>query len=221
MMKALPSNAATSQLERHRQVEQILGQRRKGRTVEFLVRWQGCGEEEDTWEPLKNLASCADMIDAFRESHTAAGSVRKPRGRGRSRTTKVTASSRSRSRSSSRGRPKSATRKSTRTQPQVTPVRKTRSDMIVATKSIVERETETKTASQVIQRHTDTRQITVTETRTVSKTIASSSPPRKESCAKNICNCLNLRRSDIPIIIVVACLAFIFISVLFMKRPSK
>ncbi len=30
-----------------------------------LVRWAGCDESGDTWEPLDNLTNCAEAIAAF------------------------------------------------------------------------------------------------------------------------------------------------------------
>ena len=47
------------------QVEEILDSRGRGRNVEYLVRWEGFGEEEDSWEPAKNLKQSQDVIDRY------------------------------------------------------------------------------------------------------------------------------------------------------------
>jgi hypothetical protein len=62
---------------------------------------------------------------------------------------------------------------------------------------------------------------TETEAKTITRTETSTSAANKSLCPLSFCSLLNLRPNDIPIIIVVACLAFIFISVFFMKKPSK
>ncbi|KAJ3180155.1 hypothetical protein HDU85_004158 [Gaertneriomyces sp. JEL0708] len=41
--------------EGHYVIETILDERRIGRRIEYLVRWEGYGEEGDTWEPYCNL----------------------------------------------------------------------------------------------------------------------------------------------------------------------
>lgn len=37
------------------EVEKLLNHRKKGKTLEFLVRWKNFGAEGDTWEPESNL----------------------------------------------------------------------------------------------------------------------------------------------------------------------
>ncbi|KAK4748054.1 hypothetical protein SAY87_014640 [Trapa incisa] len=39
---------------------------RKGK-VQYLIKWRGWPETANTWEPLENLMSCSDVIDAFEE----------------------------------------------------------------------------------------------------------------------------------------------------------
>ncbi|KAK4742452.1 hypothetical protein SAY87_000453 [Trapa incisa] len=54
---------------------------RKGK-VQYLIKWRGWPETANTWEPLENLLSCSDVIDAFEES-TRSGKQRLYRKRKR------------------------------------------------------------------------------------------------------------------------------------------
>ncbi|XP_060217860.1 chromo domain protein LHP1 isoform X2 [Lycium barbarum] len=54
---------------------------RKGQ-VQYLIKWRGWPETENTWEPVKNLMSCSDVIDAFEES-SQSGKQRSTRKRKR------------------------------------------------------------------------------------------------------------------------------------------
>uniref|UniRef100_A0A6N2NGF0 Chromo domain-containing protein n=1 Tax=Salix viminalis TaxID=40686 RepID=A0A6N2NGF0_SALVM len=35
--------------------------------LQYLIKWRGWPETSNTWEPLENLQSCSDVIDAFEE----------------------------------------------------------------------------------------------------------------------------------------------------------
>lgn len=47
------------------EIEQVVGRRMKGGRVQYLVRWKGFPEAENTWEPAENLCNTA-MSDAVR-----------------------------------------------------------------------------------------------------------------------------------------------------------
>uniref|UniRef100_A0A6N2NIK4 Chromo domain-containing protein n=1 Tax=Salix viminalis TaxID=40686 RepID=A0A6N2NIK4_SALVM len=45
--------------------------------LQYLIKWRGWPETSNTWEPLENLQSCSDVIDAFEESLRLGKSSRK------------------------------------------------------------------------------------------------------------------------------------------------
>ena len=53
------------------EVEAVVGKRTRGRQVQYLVKWKGYNEWENTWEPSRNLRYAQDCIDLF-ESRLAA-----------------------------------------------------------------------------------------------------------------------------------------------------
>lgn len=47
------------------EVERIMGKKKVGSLVLYQVRWKGFGQEEDTWEPARNLRNLQEMVAAF------------------------------------------------------------------------------------------------------------------------------------------------------------
>ena len=50
--------------EENYEVEDIVNHRHKKGKVEYLIRWKGYTEKDDTWEPEENL-DCPDKITAY------------------------------------------------------------------------------------------------------------------------------------------------------------
>jgi len=49
------------------EVEEVLDFRRKGRSIEYFVKWKGYAEYENSWEPLANLHNCLEFIEEYHE----------------------------------------------------------------------------------------------------------------------------------------------------------
>ena len=47
------------------QVEEILDSRRRGRRMEYLVKWERYGHEHDSWEPVAHFMKCPEMLQQF------------------------------------------------------------------------------------------------------------------------------------------------------------
>jgi len=55
-------------------VEKILKVRRHRKTLQWLVKWEGYGNEHNTWEPKENLIDCQEALQEFyQENPTAQG----------------------------------------------------------------------------------------------------------------------------------------------------
>jgi len=51
------------------EVERIVQKRfREDETPEYLIKWVGYEEEENTWEPRVNLTHCQELLDEFEET---------------------------------------------------------------------------------------------------------------------------------------------------------
>lgn len=46
-------------------VERVLEYRFNDGAIQFLVRWEGYGPEEDSWEPWENLQSSSGSVNEF------------------------------------------------------------------------------------------------------------------------------------------------------------
>lgn len=56
------------------EVDKILKSRRTGRSkkLEYYIRWKGYGPNDDTWEPVENVANAKEAIAKFHELHPKA-----------------------------------------------------------------------------------------------------------------------------------------------------
>ena len=63
---ALPLEPEFVDGEPEYEVSEVLGEKRKGNHMYFLVHWEGYRLEEDTWEPKENLAKVKEAIKAYR-----------------------------------------------------------------------------------------------------------------------------------------------------------
>ncbi|XP_039066465.1 chromo domain-containing protein LHP1-like, partial [Hibiscus syriacus] len=50
------------------EIEAIRRKRVRKGQLQYLIKWRGWPETANTWEPLENLQSCSDVIDAFEAS---------------------------------------------------------------------------------------------------------------------------------------------------------
>jgi hypothetical protein len=50
-------------------VEAIVGHRRRGRTIEYLIKWEGYPTSENSWEPKKNLTHSKELLNAYNRRH--------------------------------------------------------------------------------------------------------------------------------------------------------
>lgn len=53
-------------------VEKVLNKRTKPNgQVEYLLKWEGWSDADNTWEPIENLSNCIHMIKRFEEEELA------------------------------------------------------------------------------------------------------------------------------------------------------
>ena len=48
-------------------VDRLLDRRVRGGVEQYLVKWNGCGHDQNSWEPKSNVTQ--DLIQAFQKKH--------------------------------------------------------------------------------------------------------------------------------------------------------
>jgi len=54
------------------EVEEVINSRFKNRQLQYLIKWKGTTEVENSWEPQKNLTNAPDAIREFHNKHPEA-----------------------------------------------------------------------------------------------------------------------------------------------------
>lgn len=58
-------NAEEEEEEAEYEIEAIVGHRKLGNKLQYLIRWAGYTPEDDTWEPIENLQSAKLMCEEY------------------------------------------------------------------------------------------------------------------------------------------------------------
>lgn len=66
--KKRPVSSDESESEEEYQVEAIVDKRVKGKRVQYLLKWKGYSDADNTWEDQTNL-NCPDLVKEFEENH--------------------------------------------------------------------------------------------------------------------------------------------------------
>jgi hypothetical protein len=54
------------------EVEEILASRKRGRGVQYLIKWKGYDHNENTWEPKGNISNAKESIEEFHQRNPQA-----------------------------------------------------------------------------------------------------------------------------------------------------
>ena len=63
----MPESRRTQVESQEYEVEDIVGHRRSGKALQYLVRWLGYGPQYDTWEPARGLRNATTLVRKYRE----------------------------------------------------------------------------------------------------------------------------------------------------------
>ena len=55
--------------EEEYKVEAILDSRKKGRYIEYLVKWKGYSDAENSWEPHGNVRHAKEEVENFHKQY--------------------------------------------------------------------------------------------------------------------------------------------------------
>jgi len=47
----------------------VRGRNKRMREVRYFVKWKGCSEDENTWEPSESLENAQELIEGFHEEN--------------------------------------------------------------------------------------------------------------------------------------------------------
>jgi hypothetical protein len=182
------------------EVQEILDQRKRGRVTEYLVRWRGFGEEEDSWEPERNLKDARKIIEEYKKLLSA------PSKRStRSVTTPTTRAGKSTSTSSTK------TTTITRT-------------ITSSSRSGALSESSSPETSPKVSRKHYTERYEIKEKSSAGNSKRSVKPSRSSSSERlarfipTMPQCLKFTKNDIPILILSACLLVIALTFVFEKK---
>ncbi len=55
--------------ENQYEVEAIITHKPFNRSYRYLIRWKGCGSNDDTWEPASNLDNAEEILEEYKKTH--------------------------------------------------------------------------------------------------------------------------------------------------------
>jgi len=72
---AAPPPVLTLENDVQFEVDHILAQRGRGRTLQYLVRWRGYSPQHDSWEPASELKNAPEVVAAWQKAQQQTGRV--------------------------------------------------------------------------------------------------------------------------------------------------